>query len=87
MSGNLDVIRKMSAAKALALERGGGGGTERGISDSQNMKLEQAKGETINIDKKVSWKWETLVSALHFMCNRITMTPRRIKTTYCPRLR
>jgi hypothetical protein len=50
------VIRKMSIAKAaLALEEGGGV-IERGMGDSPNMALEQAKRETINIDKKGGWK-------------------------------
>jgi hypothetical protein len=53
------MIRKVSIAKAaLALEEGEV--IERGISDSPNMVLEQAKRETINIDKEVGWKRATL---------------------------
>ena len=79
------MIRKMSIAKAaLALEERG---IERGISDSQNMAQEQGQRETINIDKKVGWKWATPIGSEKSTCNQIAMTPRRIKTTYCSRLR
>ena len=58
-SGREPELDQMSIAKAaLALEIGEV--IERGISDSPNMVLEQAKRETINIDKKVGWKWATL---------------------------
>jgi hypothetical protein len=83
LAEHLDVIRKMSLAKAALALGEARRVIERGINDNMRQAYGM-RGEAINIDIE-SWKWETPARGLKKgMRNRIPMANRKEKTTYCP---